>query len=164
MLMKAGLAETKHCRTEQQRQEFHIGLSYVMPPREEARSQDGMIRRICEQLDLRRGKRLDGRQFAADQAVNHRAEFETVLQLQKLPMKVGDIALSHGNLCVLKSIGENDNCGAGGPSCVLTFSAGDITQEYSYRSMFGKGDGSARLQRPPPTWCHGKNKSDTRSD
>ena len=26
MLMKAGLAETKHCRNEQQRQEFHIGL------------------------------------------------------------------------------------------------------------------------------------------
>jgi len=34
MLMKAGLAETKHCRNEQHRQEFHIGLSYVMPPRE----------------------------------------------------------------------------------------------------------------------------------
>jgi hypothetical protein len=66
MLMKAGLSETKHCRTEQQRQEFHIGLSYVMPPRDEARSKDGMIRRICEQLDVRRGKRLDGRQFAAE--------------------------------------------------------------------------------------------------
>ena len=86
-----------------------------MPPREEARSQDGMIRRIYEQLDVRRGKRLDDRQFAVDQAVNHRVEFETGLQLQKLPMKVGDIVLSHGNLCVLKSIGENDNCGAEGP-------------------------------------------------
>ncbi len=94
---------------------------------------------------------MDGRQFEADQAVNHRAEFETVLQLQKLPMKVGDIVLSHGNLSVLKSIGENDNCGAEGPSCVFTFSAGDITQEYSYRCVFGKGDGSASLQRPPPT-------------
>ena len=35
MLMKAALAETKHCRNEQQRQEFHIGLRYVMPPWEE---------------------------------------------------------------------------------------------------------------------------------
>ena len=34
ILMKAGLAETKHCHNEQKRQEFHIGLSYVMPPRE----------------------------------------------------------------------------------------------------------------------------------
>jgi hypothetical protein len=68
-----------------------------------------------------------------------------LLQLQKLPMKVGDIVLSHRNLCVLKSIGGNDNCGAEGPSCVLTFSAGDITQEYSYRCVFGKGDGNDRL-------------------
>ena len=56
MFMKTGFAETKHCRTEQQRQEFHIGLTYVMPPREGERSQDVMIRRICEQLDVRRGK------------------------------------------------------------------------------------------------------------
>ena len=49
MLMKAALAETKHCRNEQQRQEFHIGLSYVMPPREGERSSKGWIRRICEQ-------------------------------------------------------------------------------------------------------------------
>ena len=48
MLMKAALAETKHCRNEQQRQEFHIGLSYVMPPREGERSSKGWIRRICE--------------------------------------------------------------------------------------------------------------------
>ena len=44
MLMKTGLAETKHCRNEQQRQEFHIGLSYVMPPREGERSSKGWIR------------------------------------------------------------------------------------------------------------------------
>ena len=44
MLMKAALAETKHCRNEQQRQEFHIGLSYVMPPREGERSSKGWIR------------------------------------------------------------------------------------------------------------------------
>ena len=67
---------------------------------------------------------MDDRQFAADQTVNHRAQFETDLQLQKLPLKEGDIVLSHGNLCVLKSIGENDDCGPEGPSCVLTFSAG----------------------------------------
>ena len=57
MVMKAGLVETKHSRTEQQRQEFYIELTYVTPPREGERSQDDMIRRICEQLDVRRGKR-----------------------------------------------------------------------------------------------------------
>jgi hypothetical protein len=50
-----------------------------------------MIRRICEQLDVRRGNRAHGRQFASDQAVNHCAQFETDLQLQKLPLKEGDI-------------------------------------------------------------------------
>ena len=69
MLMKAGLAETKHCRNEQQRQEFHIGLSYVMPPREGERSSTGWIRRICEQLDVQRGNRMDGRARATNQAV-----------------------------------------------------------------------------------------------
>ena len=61
MFMKAGLVETKHCRTEQQRQEFYIELTYVTPPREGERSQDDMIRRICEQLDVRRGNRVDSR-------------------------------------------------------------------------------------------------------
>ncbi len=64
MLMKVALAETKHCRNEQQRQEFHVGLSYVMPPREGERSSRGWIRRICEQLDVQRGKRMDGRAAA----------------------------------------------------------------------------------------------------
>ena len=94
---------------------------------------------------------MDDHQFAVKQTVNHRAEFETDLQLHKLLLKVGHIVLSHGNLCVLKSIGENDDFGAEAPSCVLTFSDGDVTQDYSYRYMFGKGYGSSRLQRPPPT-------------
>ena len=56
-VLKAGFDETKYCRTEQQRQEFHIGLGYIMPPQEQERSQLGWIRRICELLGLRRGKR-----------------------------------------------------------------------------------------------------------
>ena len=62
-----------------------------MPPREGERSQDGMIRRICEQLDVRRGKRADDLQFASDQVANHLVQCETDLQLQKLPLKEGDI-------------------------------------------------------------------------
>ena len=56
-VLKAGFDETKYCQTEQQRQEFHIGLGYIMPPQEQERSQLGWIRRICELLGLRRGKR-----------------------------------------------------------------------------------------------------------
>jgi hypothetical protein len=111
MLMKAALA-TKHCRNEQQRQEFHIGLSYVMPPREGERSSKGWIRRICEQLDFQRGKRMDGRTRATDQVVDHRAQFEKAVELQKLPLKVGDWVLSHGNLCQLTSIDEEGSIGS----------------------------------------------------
>ena len=42
-LLEAGLAETKHCRTEQQRIEYHIGLGYVMPPRVKQGDGTGLI-------------------------------------------------------------------------------------------------------------------------
>jgi hypothetical protein len=72
ILMKSGLPETKHCRHEQQRQEFHIGLRYVMPPREGQRLSKGWIRRICEKLDVQRGNRMDNRTRATNQTVDHR--------------------------------------------------------------------------------------------
>jgi hypothetical protein len=35
-------------------------------------------------------------------------QFEKAVELQKFPLKVGDWVLSHGNLCQLTSIGEDD--------------------------------------------------------
>jgi len=74
-LLEQGLAETKHCRSEQQRQEFHIGLGYVMPPR----LAHGWYARICARLKVQRGKRSEARgarPYAADQAVDRRAQFD----------------------------------------------------------------------------------------
>jgi hypothetical protein len=45
------------------------------------------------------------------------------------PIKVGDMVLSKGQLCKLTSIGD-DLCGNEGPSCVLTFRVGTVTQEH----------------------------------
>ena len=56
---------------------------------------------------------MDDRQLVSDQTVNHHSQFETDLQLQKLSLKEGDIVLSHGNLCVLKSIGEKTTARGG---------------------------------------------------
>ena len=56
-LLKHALDETKNCRTEQQRVEFHIALACVMPPRETQGTNTGWIARICERLGLKRGKR-----------------------------------------------------------------------------------------------------------
>ena len=96
---------------------------------------------------------MDGRARACNQAVDHRAQFERSVQLQNLPLKVGDWVLSHGNLCQLTSIGEDDpsSYAEEGPSCGLTFTVGDVTQQHSYLCRYGKGDGSVRLQRVPPT-------------
>ena len=42
---------------------------------------------------------MDGRARATDQTVDHRAQFEKAVELQKLPLKVGDCVLSGGNRC-----------------------------------------------------------------
>ena len=155
-LLEAGLAETKHCRTEQQRIEYHIGLGYVMPPRVAEGNSSGWIRRICERLGIQRGKRSakrDARPYASDQAVDQRAQFNKDVALQKKPLQEGDKVLSHGDSCKLTRIFVrcDEEYGEEGPPCVLTFRAGEVTEEHSYKSMYGKGEGSARLQRLPPT-------------
>ncbi len=60
--------------------------------------------------------------------------------------------LSQGDVCELTRIdGNYDDYGEEGPPCVLTFRAGGVSQQHEYKCMFGKGTGSVRLQRPPPT-------------
>ncbi len=56
-LLKHALDETKNCQNEQQRVEFHIALACVMPARETQGTNNGWIARICERLELKRGKR-----------------------------------------------------------------------------------------------------------
>jgi hypothetical protein len=69
---------------------------------------------------------MDGRARACNQVVDHRAQFERAVELQNLPLKVGDWVLSHGNLCQLTSIGEDDpsSYAEEGPSCGLSYPCG----------------------------------------
>jgi len=156
-LFKEALDEIKNCRTEQQRVEFHIALACVMPPREAEGSKNGWIRPICDRLGLKRGKRSEkngARPYASEQAVETRAIFNKDRELLAQPVKVGDMVLSKGQLCELTAIGEG-LCGNEGPSCVLAFRAGTVTQEHKYSTMYGIGKDSARLQRPPPSLTPG---------
>ena len=133
-LFKEALDEIKNCRTEQQRVEFHIALACVMPPREAEGSKNGWIRPICDRLGLKRGKRSEkngARPYASEQAVETRAIFNKDRELLAQPIKVGDMVLSKGQLCELTAIGEG-LCGNEGPSCVLAFRAGTVTQEHKY--------------------------------
>ena len=49
-LLKHALDETKNCRNEQQRVEFHIALACVMPARETQGTNNGWIARIMDGL------------------------------------------------------------------------------------------------------------------
>ena len=75
----AALGVSKACATEQQRQEYLTGLTYVAPPRVHAGDKSGMIRRVAKRLNVRRGRRSKkqgGRQFAFDKAIDNRAKFD----------------------------------------------------------------------------------------
>ncbi len=120
-LLKHELDETKNCRNDQQRVEFHIVLACVMPPRETP--------------------------YASDQAVDIRAQFNKDVELLQQPLKVADRVLSDGDLCELTQIGD-DVIGQDpdvGTACVVMFRAGETTQEHRYSTMFGNAKGSARL-------------------
>ena len=85
-----GFAETKHCRTEQQRQEHGVGLAFVACARD-----SGMIARIGRRLKLHWGTRSKkpgeekGRPFAFDQAIDRRAKFNADVELQSKPLEPG---------------------------------------------------------------------------
>jgi hypothetical protein len=56
----------------------------------------------------------------------------------------GDTVIAHGDRAELTSLLPNGGC-------ILTFSAANgYSQQKTYRWCFGKAEGSARLQRPPP--------------
>jgi len=56
-LLKTVLGELKHCKDEQQRIQFLVGLNLVMPPRMEEGDSKGWIRRITHALAVKRGER-----------------------------------------------------------------------------------------------------------
>jgi hypothetical protein len=103
-LLKHTLDETKNCRNEQQRVEFHIALVCVMPARETQGTNNGWIVRIGERLGLKRGKRSQkngGRPYASDQTVDIRVQFNKDVELLQQSLKVGDRVLSDGHMCEL---------------------------------------------------------------
>ncbi len=156
-LFKEVLDEIKNCRTEQQRVEFHIALACVMSSREAQGSKTGWIKPIYDRLGLKRGKRSEKngtRPYASEQTVENRVIFNKDRELLTQPVKVGDMVLLKGQLCELTGIGEGV-FGNEGPSCVLVFRAGTVTQEHKYSTMYGIGKDSARLKRPPPSLTPG---------
>ncbi len=83
-LLKHTLDETKNFRTDQQRVEFHIALSCVIPPWETQGTNNGWITRISEHFGLKRDKRSQkngGRPYTSDQSVDVRDQFNKDVEL-----------------------------------------------------------------------------------
>ena len=113
--LEQGLAETKHCRTEQQRQQYHIGLGFAAPARD-----SGMIARIGRRLKMHCGARKKGageergRPYAFEKAIDCRERFDSVIVLQAKSLQPGDTVLSHGDTCSPISPAANHNIDSGG--------------------------------------------------
>jgi len=101
---ETGLGELMQCTNGQQRIQFVVGLKLLITPRMEEGDSKGWIRRITDALGVKRCKRTakyDARPYASDLAVDYRAQFDRDVELHKQPLKVGDMALLHGDSCVL---------------------------------------------------------------
>lgn len=153
-LLEQGLAETKHCRNEMQRQQHGIGLALVSPPRD-----TGFVERIARRLKQHWGTRAKkagetkGRGHPFDQSIDRRAAFNAAVDGPSPGpcLAPGDAVLSDGDPAVLKRI-----LGDYGGPCILAFPAGDgldglSAEEKQFDRMFGPGAGSARLRRAVPT-------------
>jgi hypothetical protein len=139
------LAFYKHCRFEQARREYLIGLALVMPPLAHEGDQTGWMRRVCARLGVLRGLRSaaqGSRPYASTIAQGLRAAFDALLKVQHLPLREGDTVQTRHGPAELMSLRPDG-------SCVLIFSSGDATFERQYPVSFGNGKGSARLHRPP---------------
>ena len=153
--LEAALAETKHCRTEQQRQEHGTLLCSAAPARD-----SGMIERFAKRLGVSWGTRskkdgeAKGRPTAFDAAIDRREKFGEDVKLQTKRLEPGDRVLSKGDECEFTRYVWNHPPGFIGPvlpGCVLTFRSGDAYAEKEYQCLYHKRPGSARIQRLPPT-------------
>ena len=148
---KAALGVLKATSTEQQRQEYLTALALIAPPRTKERDNSGMARPIAERLEVRRGKRSKkqgGRPFAFDKAMDRRAEFDAAAVRLLGPLghivREGERVLTHNGPAELARFTS-----MGG--CVVIYRAGDCFAEKTYASCYGNQEGSARLQRVPPS-------------
>lgn len=155
----ACMAQLKQCRSEAERQDYHVVLGAVAPTRESQGSPQGMIRAVCARLRVSRGSRYikstgETRPRAMEQAILRRAEWdEGVTMYAFRPFQVGDNVTSRGRPCVVLDINHDAD------TCKLRFSAAEgafVDRDYAHiykgnsvpgSSPFPKG--SARLRHAP---------------
>lgn len=154
------LQQLKQCRSKAEREDYGVVLAAVAPHRYEARSQDGMIRRVSQRLRVQRGSRYvkatgERRPRAFDQAVTRRDCWDAIVERNySQPINVGDECISRGRPCMVLAIDHEQD------TCLLRFTNGSISCDRRFAHI-AKGDkassgghfpkGSARLLRAPPS-------------
>lgn len=147
--LKAALSVCKSCHTEEQRQEYGILLASVMPA-----EGVNMMDAIAAVLSFKYGRRK-GRARIATRQCEVRRQFDIEAAVLPIfprqpplammnPLCPGEIVLCRGEKAEIAQISADGRC-------KLIFRSRGECQEVTYKSMFGKGDGSARLQRVPPS-------------
>jgi len=151
------LSQLKQCRTEAEREDYHIVLAALAPKREAERSREGMLRAASQRLRVERGVRYfngEKRPYAFDQAVARRAVFDEAVFKCSDALKPGDEGISHGQLCTVVEIDHKED------TCALRFSQGGVEAVREYTCIYRGSNprkqapfpqGSARLRRAPPS-------------
>ena len=143
------IAACKSCSTAEQHRQYLFGLGIFAPPHGDPRDPESMANRVARVLDVKPGRRTKrsgeelGRPRAFYRAQDLRAAFDIRLAELYVPMNIGDQVLCRGQLARLTSFDSATG------RCTVAFNYEGVEERVPYTSRYGRGPGSARLQRPP---------------
>lgn len=107
---------------------------------------------VSNELNVRFDKR-NGRDRVATKCMRRRAAFDEAAKRMKIatsppiagtPLQEGETVLCRSELGTLVSLSASGKCS-------ILFKAGNEERRVDYKQAFGRGKGSARLHRPPPS-------------
>ena len=138
------LAQLKLGGSPEQLVDYLVVLAALVPEKAAARDPRGWARRVAERLGVQWGSRkikatgaLRPRAFAS--CMETRNAFDAAVDLDKGPLKVGDTATSHGQLCTILEIDHEAD------TCKLGFSESGVNAECDYACIY-KGTSGDRAQ------------------
>ena len=145
----AGMKILKRCRTDDEREDFHVACGLVAPTKATAqvaqasRATRASGREVADRLGVRRlsGRRAEPAVF--EQGTKARAAMDTAEANYKEALKVGDKVVCASGTGILTAIGNETGMDR---SCEVSLAHGSV----KFASM-GRGKGGGRVRRAPAT-------------
>ena len=150
--MASIMSELKHCRSEQQRQQYRMLWTAVVPP--PGSSMEAQVARALRAKSARQGKPFKD-------AIQKRAEIDQAIKNNHKRLQVGDDVMCRhgvGKLVEYDSAYESVGSGDDGP-CAVEIEVSGHKHVARFRTS-GKGKGGARLMRIPISLAHGPRRSE----